>query len=266
MVRVLTRNDGYSLVELLVTMALVGLIASSSLGIYQVAQQTYTRAVSLEDAQSASRAVLDRMASDFRFIGSFWTGASGAGSAITAATSGSITFYGDTDANTLDSDGNEDTLALDASSGSTVITVSRATGADGAAAFVPGAYVYLDSGAAREVRSITAVLGTAITLGTALAKTYPAGSLVRAVETVTYTFNPAPANTLTRSLNGGTAEVLAANVTGLTLTYFDGSSPPAVTTTLDAIRQIEVTLTVRGPDGSARRMTTRVKPPNLALT
>lgn len=67
-------QPGYTLVELLVTMAILGLVASAVAGVYQVSQQTYTRASSLEAAQVGARAGLDRMANELRLIGSYWLG------------------------------------------------------------------------------------------------------------------------------------------------------------------------------------------------
>jgi len=268
-----TNEKGYGLVELLAVVAVLGMLFAAVGVVYMQSQQMHVRSTSLEDAQAGARAGLDRMASEVRLIGAFWSGATGAGAAITTATATNITFLGDVDGNTLDSlasTANENTLAAPAASGSTVITVSRTIGLDGTPAFVPGGYVYIASGPIREVRQI--LVGSAIplappfviTLATALQNSYPAGSLVRAVKTVTYAFN-AGANTLTRSVNGGAPDIIVDSVSGLTLTYYDGSNPPVATATLSLVRQIDISLIVQEADGSARTLTTRVRPPNLSL-
>lgn len=261
----LIREQGYTLAELLVVIAIVGLVVVAISGVYIVSQQTYTRAASLEDAQLGARAGVDRMAPELRLIGAYWTGANGAGPAVTMATPTAIAFTADVDADTLDGAGSEVSLAQPANSGSTQVTVDRATGAGGGNAFAASEYLFIASGATREVRQIAGVAGTTITLASPLANTYPAGSLVRSVETVTYAFDPA-SSTLTRSQGGGGAEAIVDNVAGLALTYFDEfGNPLGPPPTLALIREIGISLTTQGSDGSRRTMTTRVRPRSLSL-
>lgn len=124
-----TKAEGYTLVELLIVMAIVGMVAAAILGVYQVSQDIYIRATALEDAQLGARAGLDRMASELRLIGSYWVGAPcGLPNcpAITAATATSITFLADVDADTLNAAGQEITLtAVDTVNPS--ISVNRTT-------------------------------------------------------------------------------------------------------------------------------------------
>ena len=89
------RESGYSLVELLVVAAVVGLIAAGTFAVYEASQQAYRRATALEDAQLRARAGLALMAGDLRLIGAYWTGAVGAGPAILGATETSISFMAD---------------------------------------------------------------------------------------------------------------------------------------------------------------------------
>lgn len=259
------RQAGYSLAELLVVVAVLGLTVAAVAGVYAFFQQTYTRAASLEDAQLGARAGVDRMVLELRLVGSYWAGVNGAGSAIIAASATSVTFIGDVDADTLDGAGGEVSLAQSAVAGSTVVRVDRATGADGGPAFAPGEYLFIANGATREARAIAAVTGTTLTLASALVNAYPVGSLVRSVETVTYGFD-APTSTLTRSMGGGAADPIVDNVTDLTLTYFDEfGAPLALPPNLPLIREVGISLTCRGGDGSRRIISTRVKPRSLAL-
>ena len=76
-------EDGFTLTELLIVIAILGMVAAAVVGVSQVSQQTYTRAASLEDAQLGARAGLDRMATELRLIGAYWSGATDATDAIT---------------------------------------------------------------------------------------------------------------------------------------------------------------------------------------
>lgn len=259
---------GYTLVELLIALAIAGLIGAAIVGVYRVSQDTYVRASSLEAAQDGARAGLDRMANELRLIGSYWVGANGAGNAITAATANSITLMADVDAETLNAAGNEITLTADAAAGTNVITVNRITGRSGGNAFIVGEWIYVANSGTRDARQINAINTNTLTLAANLSTTYPAGSFVRDVKTITYARNTNATSTcpaltcLTRTQGGGGAQPIVDNVTGLTFTYFlsDGVTP---TTDPALIREIRIDLTVQSPDGSARRMTTRVKPRSL---
>ncbi len=259
-------TKGYTLVELLIVMAIVGMVAAAILGVYQVSQDIYTRTTALEDAQLGARAGLDRMASELRLIGAYWSGATGAGPAITAATATTITFMADVNGDTVVNNA-ETAVAAGTTASGTTVQVSG-TASQAANAFVVyqspalNDYVYIANGGRREVKQISAVAGTTLTLAAALTTTYPAGSLVRSVETVTYNF---AANSLTRSVGGSGNDTIIDNVTGLTLTYLDangtnlGTAPPPA-----SIREIQMSLTTQGTDGSRRTMTTRVRPRNLS--
>jgi prepilin-type N-terminal cleavage/methylation domain-containing protein len=267
-----TETEGYSLVELLIVLAIAGSIGGAIFGVYQVSQDTYIRASSLEAAQVGARAGLDRMANELRLIGSYWVGANGAGNAITNAASDSITFMANVD--------NVDALSV--SNGAEVTTGAAATGTsvplsmsatDAAAAFrvytgsgsALNDYIYIANGGSRDVRQIASLSLSTINLNpppaSPLSSTYPAGSIVRDVKTITYARN-AGTNTLTRRQGGANADSIVDNVTGLTFFYFlsNGVTP---TTNPALIREIRIDLTVQNPDGTARYMTTRVKPRSL---
>ncbi len=258
-----TKAEGYTLVELLIVMAIVGMVAAAIFGVHQVSQDIYTRATALEDAQLGSRAGLDRMASELRLIGAYWSGAAGAGPAITAATATSISFQADVDADTLNVAGQEITLTAPAVSGNTSILVNRTTGSSGNA-FKAGEWVHVANGAKREVKQIAADYTTGLTIPltptTPLTSSFPGSpqpATVRSVETITYDLN---GTSLRRNGDG-----IVENVNGLTLTYFGATgnllgSPPD----LAQIREIQMSLTTQGADGSRRTMTSRVRTRNLS--
>lgn len=261
-------KSGYSLVEMLIAMAIIGLMASAVAGVYQVSHQTYIRAGSLEAAQTGARAGLDRMASELRLIGSFWVGASGAGNAITVATSTSITFMASVDDSSV-INGAEATPNPTTTGNSVPLSITAGQTGDAFKIYVSNPnlnndFIYIANGGRREVKRITGINGSTLTLASALSSPYPAaGSLVRDVKRITYTRNAAD-NTLTRSQGGSVADPVVDGVSALTFTYFDtvggalGANPdPSI------IREIQIDLTVQGADSSARRMTTRVRPRSL---
>ena len=273
-----TKAEGYTLVELLIVMAIVGMVAAAIFGVHQVSQDIYTRATALEDAQLGARAGLDRMASELRLIGSFWVGASGAGNAITVATPTSITFMANVDDRSVIG-GAEATPNPTATGTSVPLSLSATATADAFKVYmanpdVNNDYIYIANGGRREVKRITAINGSTLTLApppeTPLSSAYPAGSLVRDVKIITYTRNAVATSTcpaltcLTRSQGGSGADPVVDNVVDLTFTYFDtvggalGANPTA-----SAIREIQMSLTTQGADGSRRTMTSRVKPRNL---
>lgn len=278
------KADGYTLVELLIAMAIVGVIAGAVVGVQQVSQDIYTRAAALEDAQLGARAGLDRMANELRLTGSFWFGASGAGNAITAATATCISFRADIDADTLsagNSTGQEITLTAQAVSGSNSISVNQTTGWTGRNAFAAGEWVHIANGARREVKQIGAYEnGTSIPLATPLIFSFPISpqpATVRSVEAIKYyldgtdlrrKINPSSPCASPETINGpGIVE----NVNNLSLTYFgrgigaNGAtenplgSPPDLT----QIREIQIRLTTQGDGENRRTMTSRVRLRNL---
>jgi prepilin-type N-terminal cleavage/methylation domain-containing protein len=249
---------GYGLVEMLVAVAIVGFVLAAVFVALDVSQRSFTSASALADAQVGARVAIDRMVAELRLIGSSYRGATGAGAAISAATATSITFIGDIDADSVA--GNADAVATGTSTGTTIVLSVANSG------FTVNESAYIANGGTREVRPIGGVAGATLTLDTALSGTYPAGSIVRSVETVTYTYD-ATTKTLTRTA-GSSTETTAENLVGFTLTYFDGSNPPVQTTDLTQIREIEVKVTIEGTGGTAgsrRVLTARVRPRSLAL-
>ena len=243
---------GYSLTELLVVCAIFAMVAGGSLGLYRIAQQTYTTTSGLIDSQSEARAAIDRMVADLRLAGAFVVGATNAPTAVTSASSSAITFLADIDGDTLSS-GAEATAS---SASGTSVTVSSATG------FTANEYLYIGSGITREVRQISSISGTTLTLSASLTNTFSSGSIVRSVESVAWTYDSS-AQTLTRQVGSTTAETVASSVSSFTLTYYDSSN--ATTTTAASIRRIKVNLTV-GSGSTKRTLEVEVFPASLNLS
>ena len=251
-------DEGFTVLELLIAVAITGMVAAAILQIFQGSMTQVSRATSLEDAQSTARIGLHQMATELRVIGAYWSGISGAGNAITAATPTSITFMADIDADTV-SGTTEATLT--AASTSTTLTVSQnPTAFNTYSAPSLNDYAYVANGSTREVRQVSGVSGSVVTLTSALTNTYPVGSIVRSVEKVTYTFSSS-AKTLTRTVGGAAADTALDNATGLTFSYFDSSGTALAATPADptAIKEIQISLTTQGTGGDLRTMTSRVR-------
>jgi prepilin-type N-terminal cleavage/methylation domain-containing protein len=256
--RALLRDQaGFTLTEMLISTAVLGLMAGALLQVQQVSLDTFTRASASAEAQGDNRAGMDQIAGDLAQVGAYYTSATGAADAITAATATSITFRGDVDGDTIDTDGAE--LRLASAPIGTALTVDRTT-----TAFSAGEWVYLANGTTREVGQVASATGAVIALTAAPTNAFPAGTIVRSVESVTYTI---ASGNVTRAVNGGTAETLVSNVIALTFTYYGAtgaqlSASPAVS----SIREVGVSLTNTAPNGKpGRMMTVRVRPRSLAL-
>ena len=61
--------DGFSLADLMVGLAVVGLLAAAVFGVYQVSQNSYLFGTSRAEVQDNARVVLNRMATEIREAG-----------------------------------------------------------------------------------------------------------------------------------------------------------------------------------------------------
>jgi prepilin-type N-terminal cleavage/methylation domain-containing protein len=257
-VRGLGGEAGFTLVELLVVCVILGMVMAGSLGLYKIAQETYTSTSGLVDSQAATRAAIDRMATDLRLAGSYLYGATNAPNVFSAVSSSAFTFLGDVDGDTL-SAGAEATAS---SAVTTSVVVSSTTG------FSVNEYLYIASGLTQEVRQISAIntATNTLTLSAALTNAFVSTALtpvtVRSVESVAWTYD-ASAQTLTRQVGSATAEIVAANVSGLTLTYYNAAN--TVTTTASDVRRVKISLTT-GTGATKRTLEVDVQPLSLRLS
>ncbi len=268
---------GFTLPEVLVVTAILGIVMSAVVGTYQVTQKSVLYASAGEDAQLTARVVLEWLTADLRLMNAGRPTASGA---ITAASATSITFLGDVANATLDpTTGNDATLTCVAAAGATqVVAGSTCPAAAGTiqvsslTGFSVNRLFSIADGPIAETQAITAVTGTTVTLGAGLVYAYSAGSIVRSVETVAYTYAAtATGGTLTRTVDT-TTDTLADNIVAFQLTYWDGSMPPVQIVDLstqanrDQIREIRVQVAVQGRVGDqivGRGIAPAVRPRNL---
>lgn len=261
---------GFTLVEMLVTIAILGFAMAAIVGLYQATQRTTSFALAGEDAQTSTRAALDLIVNDLRLINAGRSMPASPSGFITTATATSITFLGDVNQDTLDltdPKNPKDATTTGANAGATTITVSSATG------FAPGKWLYVADGSIDENVQITGVAGTTLALAAGLGKSYPANSIVRSVESVTWGWN-AGSQSLCRSVGGGCTApfsndlTVATNVKAFQLRYFkaDGTELVSPVGPLDDIRRIRVSMTVQvgtGEQQVARQMEVDVRPRSL---
>jgi len=246
---------GYTLTELLVVCAVFGMMMAGSLGLYKVAQETYTSTSERVDAQSVTRAAIDRMAADLRLAGSFVYGATNAPDTFTSVSSSAVTFLGDIDGDTVTSAGVEATAS---SAVTTSVVVSSTTG------FSASEYLHIASGITREVGQISSIntSNNTLTISSSLTSVFVTNITVRSVESVTWTYDSS-AQTLTRQVGSATADTIASNVSGFTLTYYNISN--TTTTTASDVRRVKISLTT-GTGSTRRTLEVDVQPVSLSLS
>ncbi len=304
----LKREAGFTITELLIVAAILAFTMAAVVGIYQVTQKSTLFASAGEDAQLTTRAVLDRLTADLQLINSGRVTSLGA---ITNATASSITFLADFD-NTLDAAGNLITVATCGSeppycapANAGQVTVAAAPSTNLQALFPCGSSVTLADGPIMETHPLASCPSTPVTANTLtlaagerLFTYYPGNSLVRSVNTVSYTWEPATGN-LCRNVGGACptpaasatlpptsafldSQTIASGVKNFQLTYRDSTGatipnplpspypPPAgltlTQTQLFAIRAISVSISVQSQTGDqivSRTMSVSVRPRNL---
>lgn len=249
--RGISREGGYTLTELLIGVALMGLILAAVTQLFQVSMNVSARGNTTEEALAQARTPLTQIVHDLEQSGAALASPTGF---YTQATATSLTLAGDVDAI-------ETTLTAAASAGATSLTVASTSG------LAIGKTLLVADGAIRENRTITGISGSTVTVNSALSSSYPVGASVRAVESVTYTLS---STTLNRSQDGGAANAMADNLSTFAFVYQDGSTPPVVLSPTtqavrDQIRQITVQVSGRGTGSqpAIRSFQLIVRPRNL---
>jgi prepilin-type N-terminal cleavage/methylation domain-containing protein len=272
----LADRAGYTIVEMVIVVAIAGLLMGAVFTIYQVIQRTTLRASGSEASLVQARAVVDKLGGDFRMVGAAWNFYS---TSITAATATSITLNGDID-NTLDASYNPVRLTSAIVAGATSMSVSDLTN------IVCGTKVTLSNGPISETHQLASsgcTSGTTVVnfqTGDTPFTSYPAGAIgsgdvtfIYTVESVNWVWD-ATTQKLCRKVNGTCAanatswsddtDVIADNVTSFCLTYLDytgttlnaNCSAPS-SSQLSSIRAVIVKITVStkvGDQTVARQM------------
>ena len=255
---------GFTLTELLITVAIMGLVMAAVLGVQMTSSTMFLRGENQAEAQQAARAAL-LMEEDLRMVrygcpdlGCPTPPPAGAQQAISAASTTSITFWADTlNAST--------TLSAAVAAGAVTLPVLDASGIN------VNDRIYLTDGATWETRVVTAKAGNTLTVA-ALTNAYPQGVQVGRPRQIVYTFNAAT-GTLTKDAGDGNgAQTLANGITSLTYSFYDAGdaliTPANPVANPQNIRRILIQTTTRsalasGGGASTFQINTNVRPRNL---
>jgi len=267
-------EHGFTLAELLITIAILGLVMAAVLGVQLTSSTMFLRGENQADAQQAARAAL-LMEEDLRMVrygcpdlGCPTPPPAGAQQAISVASTTSITFWADTlNAST--------TLSAAVAAGAGALPVVDASGVN------LNDRIYLNNGSTWETKVVTAKAGNTLTVA-ALTNAYPQGVLVGRPRRIVYAINAAT-GTLTKDAGDGNgAQTLATGVTGLTFSYFNtaadaaipiaAGTPPALSATnLLLIGRVQIRTTTQSALASGTggfgtfQINSNVRPRNLCI-
>jgi prepilin-type N-terminal cleavage/methylation domain-containing protein len=269
---VLHRNArGFTLTELLITMAILGLVMAAVLGVQLTSSTMFLRGENQAEAQQAARAAM-LMEEDLRMVGYGCPDLgcptpppAGAQEKFTAASVNSITFWADTlNVSTQ--------LSAAVAAGATILPVVNASG------IIVGDRIYLSNGTPPvatqptwETRVVTGKAGNSLTVA-ALTNAYGQGVQVGRPRLIAYTYTAAT-RTLTKDAGDGNgAQTLATGIVGLTFGYFNNFADaviaaPVAAADLTLIGRIQIQTTTQSAQAASGRSTyqinTNVRPRNL---
>jgi prepilin-type N-terminal cleavage/methylation domain-containing protein len=224
---VLRRDQrGYTLAELLITVAILGLIMAAVLAVQMTSNTMFLRGESQAEAQQGARAAM-LMEEDLRMAGygcpdnGCPTPPPGPGNQqkITAASATSITFWADTlnASTTLSCNPVPVPPAMCVNVGATTLPVADASG------IAVNDRIYINNGGTWETKTVTAKAGNDLTVA-ALTNAYPQGVQVGRPRQITYQF---ASTTLSKDAgDGNNLQPLATGITGTTVTTCDINAVP----------------------------------------
>jgi prepilin-type N-terminal cleavage/methylation domain-containing protein len=273
--RTLSARDqrGFTLTELLVTLAILGLIMTAVVTVQISGNRIFFTGENQAEAQQAARAAM-LMEDDLRLIG---TGcpvpgcfggaapcnqAQASPSSVCQATATGMVFWADL------ANASTNTTQI-ANAGQTVLNVLNAAG------FAVGDQVFIINGNDFETKTVGAVNagGNTITLTAGLGAapapvpavpSYPIGTIVGRPQIVTYSL---AGTTLSRNTGAG-LQPIATGISNLTFTYFDASEAglaplPLAAGSLPLVRRIQVvtrTQSAAAQNPGSFGITTNVRP------
>jgi prepilin-type N-terminal cleavage/methylation domain-containing protein len=252
---------GYTLAELLVTIAILGLVMGAVLGVQMTSNTMFLRGENQAEAQQDARAAM-LMEEDFRMIGYGCPDngcptppPAGAQQKISAASSSAVTFWADTT-------NVSSTLTANVAAAATTLPVTSAAG------FAVNDRVYLNNGATWETRVITGIAGNNLTVA-ALTNAYPQGVQVGRPRQIQYSVG---GGALSRDAGDGNGlQTMTTGVIGLTFTFYDTNDTVITSGNLNAnlanIRRVLIQATTQSAQSSAGPSTftinTNVRPRNM---
>jgi Tfp pilus assembly protein PilW len=247
------REHGYSLAELLVVCALLGLVMAGVLTLYMTGSTVALSGQNKTEAQQGARGTL-LMEEDLRLAGYGFPTNTTANPVFVAASATSVTFWADlTNTST--------TLSAAAASGATTLTVTSGAG------FASPNVIYVTNGGVWQTATVASATATTITLTAGLTNDYPAGAQVGLPRQITYSWDGV--GTLSRNSGAG-AQAVVTGVTAFQLSYYDPTEaliPTAnLSTNLANIRRVVIGMTVQSAatqNRSTFTLNASVRPRNL---
>jgi len=248
MVSILKKEKGLTLIELLVALAVSGLLIAGMYRTFTGQQKTYTIQEQVVDMQQNVRAAINRMMTELRMSGfgnvsmvlpvTYTTGTFNNILNPNMPTAGSLTI--------ISSVGGTATLTASGSGGQNQITVSTLTDGQGNALFDTGNRKYISVGGLESYMITSVDNGTkTITLNGSLTYNHPIGTPVFTIRALSYqvaSVNGIP--TLLRDENlGDGAQPQADSIENLQFTYLDADGN--ITANPADIRIITVSLRAR---------------------
>jgi prepilin-type N-terminal cleavage/methylation domain-containing protein len=247
------REHGYTLAELLVVCAVLGLVMAGVLTLYMTGTTVALTGQNKTEAQQGARGTL-LIEEDLRQAGYGFPANTTANPVFSAASATSVTFWADLTNSTT-------TLSAAAASGANVLTVTSGAG------FAASNVIYVINQGVWETRTVASATATTVTLTAGLTNAYPAGAQVGLPRQITYSWDGV--GTLSRN-GGGGAQPAVTGVTAFALSYYDATEtliPPAtLAANLANIRRVVIGMTVQSAAVQNRgtfTLNAAVRPRNL---
>jgi Tfp pilus assembly protein PilW len=247
------REQGYSLAELLVVCAVLGLVMAGVLTLYRTGTTIALTGQNKTEAQQGARGTL-LMEEDLRQAGYGFPANATANPVFVAASATSVTFWADlTNTST--------TLSAAAASGATALAVTSGAG------FASPNVIYVINGGTWETATVASATATTIAVTAGLTNAYPAGAQVGLPRQITYSWDGV--GTLSRNSGAG-AQAVVSGVTAFQLSYYDATEALIPTASLAAnlanIRRVAISMTVQSAaalNRSTFTLNASVRPRNL---
>lgn len=253
-------NRGYTLVELMLAIAVLGLASAAVLNLYRTGNTIALTGENKAEAQQGARGTL-QMEEEIRMAGYGYPPAippppCAATGTFVAASATSVTFWADlTNSSTI--------LTAPVNAGATTITVASGAG------FAAGNTVYLINQGQSECLTVSSASATSVTVSAPGAvNAYPIGSQLTRPRRIVYAY---AGGTVSRDPGDGTgAQPAVTGVTAFQLTYLDATdtaiAPANLAANLLNIRRVVVSMTVQSASAMNRgtfTLNTSARPRNL---
>ena len=253
-------NRGYTLIELMLAIAILGLVSAAVLNLYSTGNTIALTGENKAEAQQGARGIL-QMEEEIRMAGYGYPPAippppCATTGTFVSATATAVTFWADlTNSSTI--------LTAPVNVGGTSITVTSTAG------FAAGNTVYLINQGQAECLTVASASGVTVTVpGPGTVNAYPIGSQLTRPRQITYSF---AGSTVSRNPGDGTgAQPAVTGVTAFQLTYFDATdtaiAPANLAANLLNIRRVVVSMTVQSASAMNRgtfTLNTSARPRNL---